>query len=110
MSAPRRYGQLLRVRPEHRVEYVEYHNAVWPDVLAAIHRANIRNYSIYLHDDWLFAYFEYVGADFEGDMKGMADDEATKRWWAVMEPMQDPVPTRKPGEWWAAMDEVFHVD
>jgi len=28
----------------------------------------------------------------------------------VMEPMQQPVENRQPGEWWANMDEVFHLD
>jgi L-rhamnose mutarotase len=27
-----------------------------------------------------------------------------------MEPMQDPVTTRKDGEWWANMEELFHLD
>jgi L-rhamnose mutarotase len=27
-----------------------------------------------------------------------------------MEPMQKPVATRQEGEWWARMDEVFHLD
>jgi L-rhamnose mutarotase len=27
-----------------------------------------------------------------------------------MEPMQQPVETRQPGEWWANMEEVFHLD
>jgi len=27
-----------------------------------------------------------------------------------MKPMQDPLPTRQPGEWWADMEEVFHID
>jgi L-rhamnose mutarotase len=27
-----------------------------------------------------------------------------------MEAMQIPHPARRPGEWWADMDEVFHVD
>jgi L-rhamnose mutarotase len=27
-----------------------------------------------------------------------------------MEPMQEPLPTRKEGEWWATMEEVFHLD
>jgi len=27
-----------------------------------------------------------------------------------MEPMQEPLPTRKQGEWWAEMEEVFHLD
>jgi L-rhamnose mutarotase len=40
----------------------------------------------------------------------MAADPATQRWWALMEPMQDPIDSRQPGEWWARMEEVFHLD
>lgn len=105
-----RYGLVLRVRPEYEDSYIEYHKAVWPDVLALIRDCQIRNYSIFLKDHTLFAYFEYHGADFEADMKKMAASEAMRRWWDIMEPMQDPIPTRKPGEWWARMDEVFHTD
>lgn len=71
---------------------------------------NIRNYSIFHHDDRLFAYFEYIGDDFETDMKKMADDPETQRWWDWMMPMQDPVADRAEGEWWTDLLEVFHTD
>ena len=61
-------------------------------------------------DDTLFAYFEYVGQDFDADMAKMAADPKTQEWWAIMGPMQEPVSTRKEGEWWANMQEVFHTD
>lgn len=105
-----RYGMVLRVRVECYEEYKRQHAAVWPEVLAAIARSRIRNYSIFQKDFVLYSYFEYVGEDFAADMKLMAADPATQRWWALMEPMQDPLPTRAPGEWWAQMEEVFHVD
>jgi L-rhamnose mutarotase len=107
---PVRYGMTLRVRPERLAEYKRYHAAVWPEVLATISRCAIRNYSIYLRDGVLFSYFEYWGDDFAADMKRMAADPATQRWWAVMEPMQEPYPDRAPGEWWSRMEEVFHHD
>ena len=105
-----RYGMVLRVKPEAEKEYIRCHAAVWPGVLDMIRQCNIRNYSIYLKDGFLFSYFEYHGADFAEDMAKMAADPTTQKWWAIMEPMQDPLPTRKPGEWWANMDEVFHTD
>ena len=71
---------------------------------------NIRNYSIFHKDNQLFAYFEYHGIDFAADMAKMAADPTTQKWWAVMEPMQQPVENRKEGEWWANMEEVFHLD
>ncbi len=43
-------------------------------------------------------------------MAAMADDKRTKEWWTVCMPMQRPLETRKAGEWWADMPEVFHVD
>jgi L-rhamnose mutarotase len=107
---PRRFGMALRVKPERFEEYRRQHQAVWPGVLERIAGCQIRNYSIFHHESWLFSYFEYWGDDFEADMRLMAADVETRRWWAIMEPMQDPLPTRKPNEWWARMDEVFHTD
>ena len=106
----RRFGQILKLKPEHRDEYVREHAAVWPDVLAQIRRSNLRNYSIFLRDGILFAYFEYVGDDFAADMRAMAADPATQRWWALMEPMQQKWPSAAAGDWWTNMTEVFHVD
>jgi len=106
----KRYGQVIGIRPEHVPEYVAAHAAVWPGVLATISQSNIRNYSIFLRGDRLFAYFEYVGDDFEADMARMAADPETQRWWEWMMPLQDPLPDRAEGEWWASMEEVFHLD
>jgi len=106
----KRYGQILHVRPECREEYVRQHAAVWPGVLARIRRSNIRNYSIFLRDGILFAYFEYVGNDFAADMRAMAADPETQRWWALMEPMQQKWASASAEEWWTNMAEVFHTD
>jgi L-rhamnose mutarotase len=57
----RRLAQTIRLRPERRAEYLRLHAAVWPGVEAALRTANIRNYSIFLRGDTLFAYFEYWG-------------------------------------------------
>jgi len=106
----RRYGQLIGVKPEKLAEYKRYHAKAWPEILKKITECNIRNYSIYQKDNLLFAYFEYVGKDYAGDMARMAADPKTQEWWAIMKPMQSPVATRGPDEWWADMEEVFHLD
>jgi L-rhamnose mutarotase len=105
-----RFGQLIGVKPEHLAEYKRYHARAWPEILDMITACNIRNYSIYHKDGLLFAYFEYVGKDFAADMARMAADAKTQEWWAIMKPLQQPLPTRGPGEWWADMEEVFHLD
>ena len=110
MRTPKRYGQIIGLRPGTYEEYVKYHAAVCPGVLKTIYDCNIRNYSIFYKDSTLFAYFEYIGEDLAADMAKMAADPATQEWWAIMKPMQQPISTRAEGEWWADMKEVFHVD
>jgi len=51
-----------------------------------------------------------VFVDYAADMAKMAADPKTQEWWAVCMPCQEPLATRKQGEWWADMDEVFHHD
>ena len=106
----KRFGQTIGLDPASYERYKEYHAAVWPEILAKITECNIRNYSIFHKDNQLFAYFEYIGTDFNADMAKMAADPKTQEWWSVMEPMQRPVATRAEGEWWASMEEVFHLD
>ncbi|MFA5393528.1 MAG: L-rhamnose mutarotase [Candidatus Ratteibacteria bacterium] len=106
----KRFGQIIGVKLEKLAEYKKYHAAVWPEVLAMIKKCNIRNYSIYHKNGLLFAYFEYTGDDFEKDMKKMASDPKTREWWAITNPMQNPVPDRIEGKWWSEMEEVFHTD
>ena len=106
----KRFGQVIGVKHQTLGEYIKYHAAVWPEILDMIRECNIRNYSIFLKDGLLFAYFEYVGDDFDGDMAKMAADPKTQEWWDIMMPMQQPLETRSEGEWWANMEEVFHTD
>jgi L-rhamnose mutarotase len=105
-----RYASVLRMPPENLAKYSALHAAVWPAVLAKITECGIRNYSIYHRGGWLFSYFEYVGDDYEADMARMADDRTTQDWWAINKPLQEPLEDRAEGEWWAALDELFHAD
>jgi L-rhamnose mutarotase len=111
----KRFGSVLEVKKEKLDEYVTLHANVWPEVLDMIKKCNIHNYSIYLRklppgNYYLFSYFEYNGENFDADMANMAADPMTKKWWDVCKPCQNPLPDRSEGEWWAAMEEVFHVD
>lgn len=106
----KRYGQIIRLKPDRVEEYKELHAAVWPDVLNKITACKIHNYSIYLKDTTLFSYFEYIGEDFDADMARMAADPGIQKWWDVCKPCMLPIETREEGEWWANMEEVFHQE
>lgn len=106
----KRYGQVLKVRPEMKEKYIWLHAHCWPEVRDMIAQCNIHNYSIFIKDNYLFAYFEYTGTDYDADMAKMAADPMTQKWWAECNPCQEPLETREPGEWWANMTEVFYQE
>ncbi len=106
----KRYGQIIGLKKEHLTGYMDAHQKVWPEVLSMIKECNIRNYSIFYNDGYLFSYFEYTGKDFKTDMEKMAADLTTQKWWKVMKPMQEPLESVDDGEWWTTMKEVFHMN
>jgi L-rhamnose mutarotase len=107
-----RFGQVIRLQDDAVARYKELHASVRPEVLGMISACHLTNYTIFLREpeNLLFAYFEYVGEDYAADMARMAADPVTQKWWAIAMPLQDPLPTRAEGDWWAATDEVFHLD
>lgn len=108
----RRFGQTIRLRPEHEAEYKRIHVKIWPEIEKAIYESGIRNYSIFLKDGVMFAYFEYIGPDdeFDARMEKLANAPRMQEWWGITKAMQIPLETRAEGEWWANMEEVFHQD
>jgi L-rhamnose mutarotase len=86
-----RFGMMIRLKPGGESSYKQRHAAVWPEVLEKIRECNIENYSIYLKDNVLFSYFEYQGNNIKSDWEKMASDPKTQ-------------------EWWATMEEVFHLE
>ena len=111
----KRYGMVINVKKDKVEEYKKLHAAVWPDVLKKIKDCNIINYSIYLAQlkkgkYTLFSYFEYTGQDFDADMKKMADDPVTQKWWDVCISCLNPIELRQEGELWMNMEELFYVE
>jgi len=112
---PKRVGMVTGLKPEKAAYYKELHADTWADVLDAIETYNIRNFSIYLKEIdgklYLFSYYEYIGDDYEADMKRIAADTTTQRWWRETDPCQLPLPgAAANGEIWTPMEEVFHTD
>jgi len=109
----KRFGSITGLKPNQIAYYKKLHAAVWPGVQRKITECNIHNYSIYLKEVdkkfYLFSYFEYTGKDFEADMKKMAADTTTRRWWKETAPTQIPLPdAAAKNETWSSMEEVFH--
>jgi len=93
----------LQVRPERLDEYRERHQAVWPEMLAALRAAGWGNYSLFLRGDGLLiGYLETE--DFEAAQRAMDQTEVNARWQAEMAPLfQRELEFRR-------LEEVFHLD
>lgn len=105
-----RIASVIKLLPEREAEYRALHAAVWPEVLAALNRAHVTNYSIFLRDGLLISYLEYVGSNYEADMAAIAGDAKTQEWWQLTDPCQQPVKSAQTGQWWAPAEELFHLD
>ena len=110
-----RYGMVTGIKPEKIAYYKQLHANAWPGVLKKIKGCNIQNYSIYIREIdsnyYLFSYFEYTGDNFDEDMKKMAADTVTQRWWNETDPAQIPLPdAAAAGQIWSGMEEVFHLE
>ncbi|MEI6491121.1 MAG: L-rhamnose mutarotase [Verrucomicrobiota bacterium] len=117
MSQPtvRRYAWVTGLNPAKAAHYEHLHANPWPGVSRMIKECNIRNYSIYKREvegkTYLFSYLEYTGTDFEADMKKMAADPETQRWWKETDPCQIPLPDAAAnGKIWSDAWEVFHLE
>jgi len=107
-----RFGAVIGLKSEFEQKYRELHANVWPSVLNRIELSNIRNYSIYTTQifgkKYLFSYFEYVGSNLDKDLKAMALDENTQRWWKETDDCQVKLPNTMPDENWHSMEQVFY--
>lgn len=106
----KRFGEMIMVKPEGREAYIRYHANPLPGVNDMIKACNIQNYSIFIRGDMMFAYYEYVGDNFEADMTRMAADPVTQEWWDLVKPLMQPLQDKKENEFWSAMESVYHLD
>ena len=69
---------MLEVKPDRIDEYVEAHRDVWPEMLAALKAAGIRNYTIFRAGTRVFGYFETD--DREATGRYLAEQPVSARW------------------------------
>lgn len=103
-----RFGQLGKLKKDKIEEYCELHANSWPGVLKTITECNLKNYSIFIHGDLVFSYFEYVGEDFDADMAKMAEDPITQDWWTHTHPCFEEFAISPESEFYHDMKPIFY--
>jgi L-rhamnose mutarotase len=105
----KRIGFLLKVKPDRLEAYKKHHEAVWPEMLAALSRNGWHNYSLFMRDDGLlFGYFE-AAESFRAALDGMAKEDINLKWQTFMAPYFESLSGR-PDENMVELQEVFHLD
>jgi L-rhamnose mutarotase len=98
---------LLKVRTDRLEEYRRRHEAVWPDMQAALRETGWHNYSLFLRDDGLLVGYLETD-DFQAAQEAMARTEVNARWQAEMAPFFEDLEGR-PDEGMVPLAEVFHL-
>jgi len=110
----KQYAQTLMLKDDPAViaAYKAHHANIWPEVAEGLRAIGITQMQIWLLGRRLFMLMETVddfdpGSDFP---RYEAGHPRRAEWQRLMESLQEPVPEAKPGEWWAAMEEVFRLN
>jgi len=102
-----KYAFKMQLNPGQAAEYRRRHDQIWPDLVACLKQAGVRDYSIHLDEetDTLFAVL-WRSADH--GMDDLPAHPVVKRWWAhmadIMATHSDNSPVVTP------LTTVFHMD
>lgn len=111
----RYFGQVGRLKRACIAEYcrlheVEVHTPQWEKVRTTIHDCGLRNYSIFIEGEIVFAYFEYIGEDYAADMEKMAQDATTQEWWKHTKPCFQKYESDRVEDFYCDMRQIFQLD
>ena len=111
VAESQRYVGVSWLLPQRRNGYLRLHASVWPSVVTATRASNIRNHSIFVADDLLVSYYEYVGTDLDADLELLQSNPVMQRRWSLTDPCQRPLGVARSetaGSRWLALREILH--
>jgi L-rhamnose mutarotase len=97
----------MQLKPGVRDEYKKRHDEIWPELVATLESAGIRDYGIYLdpRSDTLYASQKLTDHNTSGSLP---ETDVMRRWWDhmadLMETNADGSPVVYP------LDEMFYMD
>jgi L-rhamnose mutarotase/AraC-like DNA-binding protein len=100
-----RLAFLIQVKPGSEDEYKERHRSVWPEVTEALKKHGVRSYSIFQHNNTLFAYM-IIDGDAEQMFQKLHEDPASCKWRDYM----SDIVIRNEHMGFHFIEEVFHLD
>ena len=108
-----RYCLALDLKNDEKLihEYEQYHENVWPEIIASIKNAGITELEIYRVANRLFMIIE-TDENFSFENKNAMDNANPKvqEWEELMWKYQQALPVAKPGEKWVLMKKIFDLN
>lgn len=101
-----RKGFVMMVYPDKHEEYEKRHNEIWPEMVEALRKHGVINYSIFLQKE-TSQLFGYLEIEDEEKWSKMATTEINQRWWSFMEPVMETNADKSPVS--IDMKEVFYL-
>ena len=108
-------GRIVQLKKEDEITYREMHADVWPEVIATISKANIRNYQLYVgtidNKRYLFSHFEYHGTDINKDLATIrANPIMNDKWLPITDSYQIKMPNTGAGQQWLKLESIMQLE
>jgi L-rhamnose mutarotase len=97
----------MTLHPGQADEYRRRHDAIWPDLVAALKAAGVVDYRIYL-DETTHHLFAVLTRRLDHSMAALPETPVMRRWWAMMADIMDAGPDRAPET--VSLTEVFRLE
>ena len=78
----KRIANVTKLKEGAADDYRALHEGIWQEIVDAGHQYGLRNFTMFRHGDYLFSYYEYIGDDFEEDMKKKSKCKNQAEWQA----------------------------
>jgi L-rhamnose mutarotase len=96
----------MRLKPGCLDAYRRRHDAIWPDLVAALKAAGVEDYSIH-HDPDTDALFATLWRTDDHGMDALPMLDVMRRWWTSMAPLMDTNPDGSPVR--VDLPTLFHL-
>lgn len=101
----KRFAFKMKLKPGCEAEYKRRHDALWPELAAALRAAGISDYSIFLDEETLTLFAVQKQTD-DNTAAALPQLPVVRKWWDYMAPLMEVQPDNAPV--CRALPEVFH--
>jgi L-rhamnose mutarotase len=97
----------MKLFPGQAAEYRRRHDAIWPELVDALHQAGVSGYRIFLDErtNCLFAILQRCP---DHTMDALPHTDVVRRWWAMMADIMETNPDHSPVE--QPLVPMFYMD